>query len=136
MIKAYHNRLGLVDLNVIRVDTAVNDYDERLFLDKGEQGDWVIKIKMPHGIEPYPVMGFQYELPDRNTVIQRLRESDSQREDIRGRILAHNKAMDAAIDHQTREAVGAGAEAAEYIVRKESGHSNKSYRKVTPKKKG
>lgn len=136
MIKAFHNRLGLVDLNVLKVDAAVNDYDERLYLERHkETGDWVVMITMERPSDPYPVLGFK-DLPDPRTVVQKLRESDSQREDIRQRIMQYNKAKDRELDHKIQENVGAGAEALEYISRKEGKVSEyKSYRKVKPKKK-
>lgn len=136
MIKVFHNRLGTVDLHVAKVDAAVNDYDERLYLDKHkETGDWVVMIRMERPSEPYPVMGFQYTLPEVNEVIRRLRECDSQREDIRARIMKYNKEKEKAADHVIKEKVGAGAELAEFVVRKNSVHDYRSLRKVTPKKK-
>lgn len=137
MIKIYHARLGLVDLNVAQVDAAINQYDERLYLDKHpETGDWVVMIKMERPSDPYPVYGFQYVLPSAREVIQKLRSTDSQREDIRKQIIKYNeqKARDA--DHIVKEQVGAGAELAEHVVRK-SGRipETRSFRKVTPKKK-
>lgn len=137
MIKVYHARLGLVDLNVAQVDAAVNEYDERLYLDKHpETGDWVVMIRMERPSAPYPVYGFQYTLPEPREVIQKLRANDSQREDIRQQIINFNKAKERAADHLVREQVGAGAELAEHVVRK-SGRipETRSLRKVTPKKK-
>lgn len=130
MIKGFHNRLGLVDLNVIKVDAAINDYDERLYLERHkETGDWVVMIAMERPSEPYPVLGFQ-ELPDVRTVIQKLRESDSRREDIRQQIMKFNAAKDKEIDYKIQENVGQGAELVEHISRKTGKVPEyKSYRK-------
>lgn len=137
MIKIMHNRLGMVDLHVAKVDRAVSEYDERLYLDRHpENGDWVIMIKMERPSDPYPVLGLQYDLPDVRDVIQRLRESDSTREDIRQRIIKFNEAKAKEVDYKVKENVGAGAELADFISRKEyRSPETKSYRKVTRKKK-
>lgn len=138
MIKAYHKKLGLVDLQVIKIDNAIKQYDERLYLDvHPDTGDWVVMIHMERPSEPYPVIGFQKTLPEVHEIIRQLRMSDSQREKIRENIIAHNKKKELEADHIVRENVGAGAELAEFIARKEGRVSEyKSYRKVTPKKKG
>lgn len=138
MIKVYHNKLGLVDLQVVKIDNAVKQYDERLFLDiHPETGDWVVMIEMERPMRPYPVMGFQKSLPEVHEVLKQLRMQDSQREKIRDNIIENNKRVEREADHKVKEQVGEGAELAEYIMRRE-GRSPvvKSTRKVTPKKKG
>lgn len=137
MIKAYHKTLGLVDINVIQVDAAINEYDERLYLDKHpETGDWVVMIRMERPSAPYPVYGFQYVLPSAREVVQKLRETDSQREDIRKNIIKYNEEREKALDYEVKQNVAAGAELVEHIARKEGRIPEyKSYRKVTPKKK-
>lgn len=135
-IMVYHNRLGTVDSNVVKVDTAVSEYDERLFLDRHpENGDWVVMIRMPRPGRPYPVLGFQ-ELPEVHVVIEKLRASDSMREDIRKNMLRYNIQKDRELDHKIAENVGAAAELVEHISRKTGKVSEyKSYRKVKPKKR-
>ncbi len=131
-IQAYHNRLGMVDANIILVDNAVSEYDERLFIDRHrETGDWVVMIKMERPNPPYPVLGFGPNLPPKHQVMQRLIESDAQRNDIRGEINKANALREKHIDDQRREAVGESAEIVEYLSRKE-GHlpEYKSYRKA------
>lgn len=127
----YHARLGLVDLNVAQVDTAVKQYDERLFLDiHPETGDWVVMIEMERPAKPYPVLGFQKTLPEVSEVIKQLRMSDSQREAIRDNMLAYNKQKEREANAAIQENVGQGAELVEYISRKEGKLPEyKSYRK-------
>lgn len=137
LVKAYHKTLGLVDINVIQVDAAIKEYDERLYLAKHpESGDWVVMIHMERPSDPYPVYGFQYTLPSAREVVQKLRETDSMREDIRKNIIKYNEDREKAIDYEVKQNVAAGAELAEHIARKEGRVPEwKSYRKVTPKKK-
>lgn len=131
MIKAYHKRLGMVDLPIIKIDNAIKQYDERLYLDvHPETGDWVVMITMERPSAPYPVLGFQKTLPEVHEVIKQLRMSDSQREKIRENIIKFNEARTREIDHKIQQNVGAGAEAAEFISRKEyRSPETKSYAK-------
>jgi len=135
MITVFHNRLGYVDFNVVKVDKAVEQYDERLFLDKHpETKDWVVYIRMERPAEPYPVLGLGWELPQVHEVIQKLRESDSRREEIRQRMLKYNADLQKQREYAIQEEVKQGAELAEFISRKEyRAPETKSYRKVNKK---
>jgi len=71
---------GEMTWDQIRVDSAVKEYDERLFfgLNK-ETGDYCVFIEMPRPRDPFPVMGFGREVPAVDEVMMRLREGDTLR---------------------------------------------------------
>lgn len=68
---------GVVDLEARRVSAAVEAYDPRLFFGRIEEpghpgyGDWVVFVKMPHGQDPIPVLGFQYQIPTPEEAVRR-----------------------------------------------------------------
>ena len=128
----HHNRLGLVDAAVYQLDKAATEYDERLFLDKHrDTGEWCLYVLLERPQKPYPVFVLGDRLPTKDAFIQRLRESDTQRNDIREQVNKANEAHQASIDAKKREEIGKGAEAMEYILRKQGAIPNtKSYRKV------
>lgn len=71
---------GELSWDEIRVDRAVKEYDERLFFAKNiETRDWCVFIKMPHGEDPYPVIGFGKEIPPKEVVLEKLYKADTMR---------------------------------------------------------
>jgi hypothetical protein len=117
-IMVQHPRLGLVDSAVFRLDKTVNEYDAKLHLDRHpETGDWAVYIDMERPQPPYPVLGLGKTLPTTDQLLQKLRESDSQRHDIRKKINEANEAHMREIDRKSRDEVGKAAEVTEWLAR-------------------
>lgn len=112
---------GLVNMDAMRVDKAVNEYDERLYFDYDQkQGHWVIWSKMPHGQPPYPICGFK-SVPSVEECLKFLYENDSRRHGANELWQQHmreaeleRKRLAAEMDDPNE----ASAEAFEYIARK------------------
>lgn len=99
---------GLVNLDALRVDEAVKEYDERLaFGYNPVNQDWVVYIKLPRDYEGatysidnepvMPVLGFQDRIPHPQEATRRLYETDAWRngEAIYNRMLEHNDKLKA-----------------------------------------
>lgn len=95
---------GLVNLDAMRVDTAVKEYDERLsFGYNPVNEDWVVYIALPRDYEGahyhidgepvMPVLGFQGRIPSPEEVTRRLYETDAWRngEEIYNKMLENNE---------------------------------------------
>lgn len=77
---------GVVDLAPMRVHRAVQAYDERLIFGRiNDQkhpgfGDWCVFVKMPHGQNPVPVLGFgKNEMPEPEEVIRRCDQANTRK---------------------------------------------------------
>lgn len=115
-----HSRLGLVDSNVVSLDKAANEYDEKLLIDRHpSSGQWAVYIKMERPQKPYPVFVLNEPLPSPHELIERLRASDMMRQDLRKQINDANIAWEAEIDRKGRAEISQAAEVVEYIGRKE-----------------
>lgn len=114
-----HNRLGLVDSNIVALDSAVNEYDEKLLIDRAPGGEWAVHIRLERPHRPYPVFVLNEPLPTVPELIDKLRRTDSQRHDIRAQLNKANAAWEAELDRKTKEEVGKAAEVVEYLGRKE-----------------
>src|SRR3954466_3782466 len=128
----HHRRLGMVDSIIMRLDNAAREYDDKLFLDRHKDtGEWCVYIHVERPQPPYPVFSLGKTLPTVPELIDRLRKTDSHRQDIRAEMNRANAAIVAEIDAKTREEIGKAAEAVEYIARKQNMMAdNTSRRKI------
>lgn len=68
---------GVVDLGPMKIHRALQAYDERLIFGRINDeshpgyGDWVAFVKMPHGQNPVPVIGFGKEMPTPEEAVAR-----------------------------------------------------------------
>lgn len=71
---------GDTNIAAWKVDSIVNEYDERLMFGRNEEtGDWCVFIKMPSPQRPYPILGFGNVIPDPSEALDRLIRSDTMR---------------------------------------------------------
>lgn len=110
---------GTVDIQAIRVDRAVQEYDENLRFGRNEEtGQWCVFL-LRRGFDPLPVLGFQ-DIPHPDDAVKRLWRADAQRrgEEILDELNRHNKDLEIAENAQTtREAEDAAELAAEHAER-------------------
>lgn len=118
-IPVMHNRLGLVDSNIVALDSAANDYDEKLTVGRHDSGQWAVYVAMERPQKPYPVFVLNEPLPSPHELIERLRASDMMRQDLRKQVNDANTAWEAEIDRKGRAEISQAAEVVEYIGRKE-----------------
>ena len=128
----HHRRLGMVDSVISKLDSAVNEYDEKLHIDRHPtSGQWAVYIKFERPNPPYPLFVLSGPLPTSQELIERLQKMDSQRRDIREEMNRANAAREAEIDYKSRQEVGKAAEAMEFVARKQNMLSdNQSRRKI------
>lgn len=127
---------GMVDLEAHRVDTAVREYDERLFFDEHPvNGQWCIFIKvgaeLPYypdmlymeGTNVIPILGFD-KIPHPEDALKRLYAADTVRhgEQILDDMNRRNEAAKKAAAKQADEATGEAAEAMEWFNRQVDKH--------------
>lgn len=131
-IMVQHRRLGLVDSTIARLDAVVNEYDEKLHLDRHpDTGQWTLYVDMERPMPHYPVFVLPTPLPTADALRNKLVASDTQRQDIRLQMNKANAAMEAEIDRKSRQEVGKAAEVVEYLARKQGMLSdNTSRRKI------
>lgn len=122
---------GLVNLEAVRVDSAVREYDERLCFGFNEANqDWIIYIKMERdfdgpyyidGVPVYPVLGFQHRIPSPEEALRRLVQSDALRQgsQILDKLNADNLELQRERDKLAEDIVEETAERLEYSFRKE-----------------
>lgn len=104
---------GLVNLDALRVDKAVKEYDERLsFGYNPTNGDWVVYIQLPRdyqgawyqidGENVMPVLGVGTTVPSPEAVTKRLYETDAWRngKEMYDSMLRHNEKLKAAQKEQ------------------------------------
>lgn len=141
----YVNGRGRISSDVLALDTAVNEYDERLmFGTNPETGDWCIFVKMPwdwegpsvDGNKALPILGFGKELPSRDYAIRQLYQSDSLRhgEQILDEMNRQNKAVQDVARAKSDDQSGQLAEVLEWGFRKKGVHP--SSRVFVPDTKG
>ena len=110
---------GHVDLDYVRMNRAINEYDERLNFEMNDQtGQYTIFMKNVHGEAPIPVLAFT-DIPTTDEAIQRLHQTDARRHgaEILDRMRAENERHAAAFDNRSSEAAGQLAEAHESYLR-------------------
>lgn len=117
---------GIVNMDALRVDTAVREYDERLrFGYNPVNEDWIVYIALPRdyvgahyhidGNPVMPVLGVGREIPPPSVVTRRLYETDAWRHGnkLYEKMLKHNEQV------RKQQAEEAEAEIAEAVERAE-----------------
>lgn len=106
------------DIPVLRVDRAVQEYDENLRFGRNEgTGQWCI-FRIVRGEAPLPILGFN-EIPHPEDALKRLYRADAVRrgEEILDEMNRHNAALDKELDDQASDADGIAAEVYEHAFR-------------------
>ena len=104
MSTMYLPEVGAVNLRLYRINQAISEYDERLFLGRQPNGELTVFIRMPHGQAPFPVFGLagvekaegdEYPYPE--AVVRRLHQADTRRRgsEILDRMNKHNAKLEA-----------------------------------------
>lgn len=131
---------SFTDKLITSINRAVRNYDERLFFGRNEtNGDWVVFIKMPHGEDPIPVLGFQNRMPDPDKVIKKLMECDTKRHGdyILDKMNADNERLRKEQRKKVEEAEWMTAETMEsFLHRQGKAPYHRSLRKRDPKQRG
>lgn len=122
---------GLVNLEAMRVDSAVREYDERLCFGFNEANqDWIIYVQLERGSDSpyhidgypvYPVLGFQDRIPTPDEALRRLVQSDALRqgEAILDRMLRRNADLQRERDAAVSDATAEVAERIEFEMRRQ-----------------
>jgi len=89
----------------MKVHRAVNEYDERLMFGRHDNGDWCIFVKMPHGKNPLPVLGFGTELPTPEEAVRRADAANTRRhgQKVLDQIMADDARRRAKLDKESEE---------------------------------
>jgi hypothetical protein len=112
---------GDTNIAAWKVDSVVNQYDERLMFGRNEDtGDWCVFIKMPSPTVPYPVLGFGDTIPEPSEALARLRASDTMihGDKIYNEVLKSQKTFKEGFEYRSNEAGEDSAERIEYMMRK------------------
>ena len=96
---------GVVDMAPMKVHRAVSQYDERLMFGRHENGDWCIFVKMPHGKNPLPVLGFGTGLPTPEEAVRRADAANTRRhgQKVLDQIMADDARRRAKLDKESEE---------------------------------
>jgi len=96
---------GVVDMAPMKVHRAVSQYDERLMFGRHDNGDWCIFVKMPHGKDPLPVLGFGTELPTPEEAVRRADAANTRRhgQKVLDQIMADDRRRRAKIEKESEE---------------------------------
>lgn len=106
------------DIPVLRVDKAVQEYDENLRFGRNEEtGQWCI-FRLVRGENPLPILGFN-EIPHPEDACKRLFQADAMRrgEEILDEMNRQNEELDKHVDAAADEANGIAAEVYEHAFR-------------------
>lgn len=126
-----------VNYKAYKVDKAVREYDERLMFGVNEDtGDWCVFIKLPGDNPPFPVLGFQDNIPEPHEAITRLNAGDTRKhgERIYKEILESEQKRRALLDYVSDQAATDSAERTEHMMRQRGASPViKSTRKVVKK---
>jgi hypothetical protein len=112
---------GEMSWDEVRIDRAVKEYDERLFFARNaDTWDWCIYIKMPSPEPAYPVIGFGYNVPPVDHVMQRVRAADTMRagNKIYDDIVKSQNDYRKNLEYEASQASSAAAEPTEWLLRK------------------
>lgn len=112
---------GEMSWDEIRVDRAVKEYDERLFFARNaDTWDWCVFIKMPAPEPAYPVIGFGYNVPPVEHVMDRVRAADTMRtgNQIYDDIVKSQEKYRKKLEYEASQASEAAAEPTEWLLRK------------------
>ena len=100
--------------------SALKDYDEKLMFARNEEtGDWCVYSRMPYPEPPYPVFGFGPELPDKNTVMDRVKSGDLRKNSDRiyREIIKSQEKYRADMEYKADQASGESTEVVEKFMR-------------------
>lgn len=106
------------DIPVLRVDKAVQEYDENLRFGRNEEtGQWCI-FRIVRGMAPLPILGFN-DIPHPDDALRRLYSVDAQRrgEEILTEMNRHNAELEKVQEDAASEADGLAAEVYEHAFR-------------------
>lgn len=122
--------VGFTNSYAEKINDAVQRYDRYLrFGFNPANGDWILYVIMPRafdsfyriGEDPvYPVIGFGYDLPTVDHVMDRVRSADVRRrgKDVYNALLKHNAEVKAQGDLIYAAAIEEGAQRIEHFTRK------------------
>lgn len=96
---------GMVDSKVLSINKALNEYDERLFLETDHKGDWVIWIHQERPKRPWPCFNLGRNLPDKDEVMLRVIKGDMLRRGtkILDEVNEHNDRLRATEESKMKE---------------------------------
>jgi hypothetical protein len=103
-----------------KVDYAVRQYDNRLmFARNATNGDWCVFVRMPGDAAPYPVLGFQDNIPEPHEAIDRLKAADTMRhgDRIYKEVVKSQKNYYAGLKYNADQAIADSAERTEHMMR-------------------
>lgn len=112
---------GEMSWDEIRIDRALKEYDERLFFARNaDTWDWCVFVRMPSPEPAYPVIGFGYNLPPFEHVMERVKKADTMRvgNRIYDDIVKSQEAYRKRLDDAASEASSEAAEPTEWLLRK------------------
>lgn len=114
---------GVVNLDVMRVQRALKNYDEKLEFGQHQvTGDWCIFVRLPRGAETvnhstdgiplFPVYGFRKRVPTPDEALEVVKRRDTFRNSDRilREMLAHNEEINKKIASAADDASGEAAE--------------------------
>ena len=100
--------------------SALKEYDEKLMFARNEEtGDWCVYARMPHPEPPFPVFGFGPELPDKHTVLDRVKSGDLRQNSDRlyREIVRSQEKYKANLNYNSDQASGESTEVVEKFMR-------------------
>lgn len=115
---------GMVDSEVLAVDRAAGEYDERLYFDRNQEtGQWCVFLKTIPSEPDLPIFGWD-SIPHPDDAIKRIHQADSLRhgEEILDRIDRENAERERPYKEAVDDAQGQLAEAFEWGFRKQGVH--------------
>lgn len=115
---------GMVDSEVLAVDRAANEYDERLYFDRNQNtGQWCVFLKTPANEPDLPIFGWDI-VPYPDDALKRIYHADALRhgEEILDQIDRANDERERPYKEAVEEAEGQLAEAFEWGARKMGTH--------------
>lgn len=121
MTSLYIPGRGSMDIRAFRVDTAVNEYNDRLSFDRNrDTGDWCVFMRMPSPEPPLPLFGFGDTIPEPDEVIKQLWKSDSLRhgDKILNQIVKEQEDRKRQYEYAASQASEESAEVLEHFLRK------------------
>lgn len=115
---------GMVDSEVLAVDKAVSEYDERLYFDRNQNtGQWCAFLKTPPSEPDLPIFGWDH-IPHPHDAVKRIYQNDALRhgDEILDRIDRENAERTRPLDEAADQASGQAAEVMEWGFRKMGAH--------------
>lgn len=115
---------GMVDSEVLAVDRAASEYDERLYFDRNyNTGQWCVFLKTPPSEPDLPIFGWD-NIPHPEDAIKRIYQADALRhgDEILNQIDRDNDERERPHREAVEDAQGQLAEAFEWGFRKQGVH--------------